>query len=158
MCDEGTASTIAGFQISFTLSESGGTADALDLGSSAARRGGSSPPSRIAATPFTFVRLANISSAASGVASRKDCFIVLCMKTTIDVPDDLLIQAKKRAAELRQPLRKLVAEGLRLRLAQTKQSRRKPKKLRLVTVAGGLPPGLDLKDRAKMHDWLQDES
>ena len=80
------------------------------------------------------------------------------MKTTIDVPDNLLIQAKKRAAELLQPLRKLVADGLRLRLAQTKQSRRKPRTLRLVTVAGGLPPGLDLTDRAKMHDWLQTES
>jgi len=80
------------------------------------------------------------------------------MKTTIDVPDDLLIQAKKRAAELRQPLRTLVAEGLRLRLAQPKRGRRKPGKLRLVTVAGGLPPGLDLSDRTKMHEWLQTES
>ena len=84
--------------------------------------------------------------------------MVLCMKTTIDLPDDLLIQAKKRAAELRQPLRALIADGLRLRLAEAKQGRRKPKKLRLVTVAGGLPPGLDLTDRAKMHEWLQGES
>jgi hypothetical protein len=80
------------------------------------------------------------------------------MKATIDVPDDLLIEAKKRAAELCQPLRKLVADGLRLRLAQTKQGRRKPRKLRLITVAGGLPPGLDLTDRAKMYDWLEAES
>ncbi len=84
--------------------------------------------------------------------------MVLCMKTTIDLPDDLLIQAKQRAAELRRPLRALIAEGLRLRLAQVKQRRRKPKKLRFVTVAGGLPPGLDLTDRAKMHDWLQRDS
>jgi hypothetical protein len=80
------------------------------------------------------------------------------MKMTIDVPDDLLIQAKKRTAELRQPLRKLVADGLRLRLAPTKQGRRKPRKLPLVTVAGGLPPALDPTDRAKMHHWLQAES
>jgi hypothetical protein len=79
------------------------------------------------------------------------------MKTTIDVPDDLLIQAKKRAAELRQPLRALIADGLRLRLAESKEGRRKRRKLRLVTVAGGLLPGLDLSDRAKMHDWLQGE-
>jgi hypothetical protein len=90
--------------------------------------------------------------------SHKDCFMVLCMKTTIDVPDDLLIQAKKRAAELRRPLRALIAEGLRLRLAELKEGRRKRKRLRLVTVAGGLPPGLDLRDRAKMHEWLQGES
>jgi hypothetical protein len=83
--------------------------------------------------------------------------MVLCMKTTIDVPDDLLIEAKKRAAELRQPLRALIADGLRLRLQQSKR-RPKRKKFRLVTVAGGLPPGLDLKDRAKMHEWLKDEA
>ena len=79
------------------------------------------------------------------------------MKTTIDVPDDLLIEAKKRAAELRQPLRALIADGIRLRL---QESRRRPKrkKFHLVTVAGGLPPGLDLKDRAKMHEWLKDEA
>jgi hypothetical protein len=79
------------------------------------------------------------------------------MKTTIDLPDDLLIEAKKRAAELRQPLRALIADGLRAQLAQSKK-RRKAKKLRLVTVAGGLPPGLNLRDRAKMHEWLQTES
>ena len=83
--------------------------------------------------------------------------MVLCMKTTIDLPDDLLIQAKKRAAELRQPLRALIAEGLRLRLEEPKR-RRKRRKLRFVTVAGGLPPGLDLKDRAKMQEWLEGES
>ena len=80
------------------------------------------------------------------------------MKTTIDVPDDLLIQAKKRAAELHQLLRALIADGLRLRLAEAKQGRRRPRKLHLVTVAGGLPPGLDLRDRAKMYDWLHGES
>jgi hypothetical protein len=84
--------------------------------------------------------------------------MVLCMKTTIDVPDDLLIRAKKRAAELRQPLRVLVADGLRLRLAQASKRHRKPAKLRFVTVAGGLPPGLDLTDRAKMHEWLKRDS
>src|SRR5258708_5335836 len=84
--------------------------------------------------------------------TRKDRFMALCMKTTIDLPDDLLIRAKQRAAELRTPLRALIAEGLRLRLAQVKTGRRKPKKLRFVTVAGGLPPGLDLTDRTKIHD------
>ena len=79
------------------------------------------------------------------------------MKTTIDLPDDLLIAAKKRAAELRQPLRALIADGLRLRLKES-SPRRKRRKLRFMTVAGGLPPGLDLSDRAKMHEWLEGES
>jgi hypothetical protein len=87
-----------------------------------------------------------------------NCFMVLCMKTTIEVPDELLIRAKKRAAELRLPLRVLIADGFRLRLAEAKPGRRRPRKLRLVTVAGGLPPGLDLSDRARMYDWLHGES
>jgi len=35
------------------------------------------------------------------------------MKTTVELPDDLLIAAKKRAAELRVPLRSIIEESLR---------------------------------------------
>ena len=38
------------------------------------------------------------------------------MKTTIEIPDDLLIEAKKRAAEERTTLRRLFARGLRREL------------------------------------------
>src|SRR5262245_52635639 len=44
-------------------------------------------------------------------------FMVSHMKTTVDLPDDLLILAKKRAAEQRRPLRALLAEALRSQLA-----------------------------------------
>ncbi len=79
------------------------------------------------------------------------------MKTTVEIPDDLLIEAKKRAAELRVPLRKLVEEGLRARLARPAGLKRKAKRrIRWVTVKGGLPPGLDVSDRGQMGDWLQE--
>ena len=39
------------------------------------------------------------------------------MKTTIELPDELLVEAKKRAAELRRPLRRLIEDGLRAQLA-----------------------------------------
>lgn len=78
------------------------------------------------------------------------------MKTTIELPDDLLIAAKKRAAELRRPLRALVEEGLRARLGRPSRGRgTKPRKIHWVLVKGGLPPDLDLTDRAKMHDWMR---
>ena len=78
------------------------------------------------------------------------------MKTTIELPDDLLIDAKKRAAELRRPLRALVEEGLRARLARPGKARAtKRRKIRWVLVEGGLPPDLDLADREKMHDWMR---
>ncbi len=78
------------------------------------------------------------------------------MKTTIELPDELLISAKKRAAELRHPLRALIEEGLRARLARPEKSRViKARKIHWVLVKGGLPPDLDLTDRVKMHDWVR---
>ena len=78
------------------------------------------------------------------------------MKTTVDLPDDLFIAAKKRAAELCQPLRALIERGLRAELAcgagRRKQGRRT---IRWVTVAGGLPPGVDVADRAAMHERIE---
>lgn len=77
------------------------------------------------------------------------------MKTTLDLPDELLIEAKKKAAEQRRPLRALFEEGLRMVL--NKQVARKPRKkvVRLVTVKGGLAPDLDLSDRDAMMKWIE---
>lgn len=78
------------------------------------------------------------------------------MKTTVDLPDDLFVAAKKRAAELRQPLRALIERGLRAELGRGSGRRgTHARALRWVTAAGGLPPGLDVADRAAMHDWLR---
>lgn len=78
------------------------------------------------------------------------------MKTTVDLPDDLFIAAKKRAAELREPLRALIERGLRAELGRGAGRRTtKPRTVRWVTVAGGLPAGVDVADRAAMHEWLR---
>jgi len=66
------------------------------------------------------------------------------MKTTIELPDDLLIAAKRRAAELKVPLRRLIEEGLRARLAASVRRPVRSRRIRWITVDGGLPPGLDL--------------
>jgi len=79
------------------------------------------------------------------------------MKTTLELPDELLIVAKKRAAEQRRPLRALVEEGLRAVLEGPKRQDRK-RTVRLVTVRGGLPPDLDLSNREAMHDWIDKHS
>lgn len=84
--------------------------------------------------------------------------MVLCMKTTIELPDELLIAAKKRAAELRVPLRALVEDGLRARILSRNARAKRPRKIRWVTVKGGLPKGLDVADRSAMHDWLRKHS
>jgi hypothetical protein len=76
------------------------------------------------------------------------------MKTTIDLPDDLLIAAKKLAAERRTTLRSLVERGLRKELGESERSaaHRRPG-IRWVTVKGGLAPSLDVADRARMMNW-----
>lgn len=83
------------------------------------------------------------------------------MKTTVDIPDDLLVEAKKLAAELRCPLRTLVTEGLRAQLASgggrkaPVTTRRPGPRIGWVTVKGALAPGLDVEDRERMHEWLR---
>lgn len=77
------------------------------------------------------------------------------MKTTVELPDDLLIEAKKRAAELRRPLRRLIEEGLRRQLAAPGTGGRRAGRIRWVTARGGLPARVDLADRTAMHEWLR---
>ncbi len=80
------------------------------------------------------------------------------MKTTIDLPDDLLIAAKKRAAETRTTLRAIFERGLRRELAGPGTGDHTPKKrnrIRWVTVPGELHPDLDLRSRAAMYEWLR---
>lgn len=79
------------------------------------------------------------------------------MRTTVDLPEDLFVAAKTRAAELREPLRKLIERSLRKELSQTSGvvESRAPLAWQEVVVEGGLPEGIDLSDRQRMYDWLQ---
>ena len=73
------------------------------------------------------------------------------MKTTFDITDELLVEAKKRAVELHRPLRALVEEGLRLRLA-TPRARERPK-IKWVVAEGGAPAAV--RERDTMYEWLR---
>jgi hypothetical protein len=77
------------------------------------------------------------------------------MKTTFDLPDDLFVAAKKRAAEERVSLRDLVARGLRTQLAGRSRTKRRKASIRWVTVEGGVPDGMDVSNRDAMHDRLR---
>lgn len=74
-------------------------------------------------------------------------------KTTIELPEELFIAAKRRAAERRTTLKTLIERGLRRELRQPEARRKKP--IRWVTVDGGLPEGVDVADRAAMTDALR---
>ena len=77
------------------------------------------------------------------------------MKTTVELPDDLLIAAKKRAAELRKPLKALIEEGLRSQLKNAQSIKHTTRKINWVTVDGGLPHKLDIRSRETMFAWIQ---
>jgi len=77
------------------------------------------------------------------------------MKTTVDLPDRLLIAAKKKAAEERLTLKVLIERGLRRQLADPGAAESRGRAIRWVTVPGGLPPGLDVGDRASMRERLR---
>lgn len=84
--------------------------------------------------------------------------MVIHMKTTIDLPDDLLVEAKKRAAEERSTLRALFERALRRVLAKPPErdmGERRVLPIRWVTVEGGLPPGIDPSNRESMHEALR---
>jgi hypothetical protein len=77
------------------------------------------------------------------------------MRTTVELPDDLFIEAKKLAAELRVPLRNLVEEGLRDRIKTRNRVGQKKGPIRWVTAEGALAADVDLSDRAAMHALLR---
>jgi hypothetical protein len=79
------------------------------------------------------------------------------MKTTVEIPDALFIAAKKRAAEERTTLRQILERSLRRELGAGGPQRTLPggRPIRWVTVKGGLPEGLNVADRANMHEWLR---
>jgi hypothetical protein len=75
------------------------------------------------------------------------------MRITVDIADDLLIRAKKRAVELRQPLRALIEEGLRNCLAAKPKPAPAAGNITWVVATGGSPDGLDVSGRAALHEW-----
>jgi hypothetical protein len=64
------------------------------------------------------------------------------MKTTLDLNDALLTQAKTLAAQQRTSLTRLIEEGLQLRL-RVRRTSGKPVRLPVHRGKGGLAPGLD---------------
>ena len=75
------------------------------------------------------------------------------MKTTVELPDGLFVEAKKYAAEHRITLKLLIEGGLRQQLGSLNpQPEAKRRRIKWVTVPGGLD--IDISSRAKMMDRL----
>lgn len=65
------------------------------------------------------------------------------MKTTLDLNDALLTEAKMMAARQRTSLTRLIEEGLQLRLRAQRAAPAKSVRLPVYRGKGGLAPGLD---------------
>lgn len=75
------------------------------------------------------------------------------MRTTINVDDGLLAEAKRRAAERGTTLTRVIEDALRETLSRTDESPGGP--FHTVTFgSGGLMPGVDLDDNAALLDLL----
>ena len=80
------------------------------------------------------------------------CTMLLCMRTTLDISDELFRRAKLRAADEGVPLRSVVEAALRDYLSG--KARRPGYKLRWTPDKGELVPGVDLDDRNALHDRM----
>ena len=75
------------------------------------------------------------------------------MRTTIEISNELLRQAKKRAADEGVPLKKVIEEALRLYLE--KRPKNKKYELRWHTERGRFLPGVRLDDRDALFDLME---
>jgi hypothetical protein len=82
--------------------------------------------------------------------------MVVCMRTTLDLPDDLLSEARELAAKERTTLTALLADGLRLRLRQPAR-RGDPRPLPTSIATGGMHPGIDPTSNASVLDAADGE-
>lgn len=79
------------------------------------------------------------------------------MRTTVDLPDGLLRDARKRAAEEGTTLTALLAEGLRLRLGRRRSDRARIRKLPVSKVGGGMQPWVDPASNASIYDAADED-
>ena len=81
------------------------------------------------------------------------------MKTTLDIDDQLLAEAKALAAHQRKSLTRLIEEGLHLRLrAESSAKRGAPVVLPLLKARGGLVAGVNPRSNKALLEALGDDA
>lgn len=81
----------------------------------------------------------------------------ICMKTTLNIDDDLMRTVKKRAAEKGTTVSATIETALRELLRQEEKPER-PFRLRWQTVRGKLQAGVDLTDRDALLERMEGRS
>ena len=96
---------------------------------------------------------------SDGVTPDTEICMLLAMKTTLDINDQLLANAKALAAQQRTSLTRLIEEGLQLRLrAQVATPPRGKLRLPVFKGRGGLVAGVDPLSNKAMLEALGDDA
>jgi hypothetical protein len=77
------------------------------------------------------------------------------MRTTINLPDDLMLRAKKAALDADTTLTEIIADALREALLKRCGKTRPRREFKVITSgSGGLLPGVDLDDTSALLDIM----
>jgi hypothetical protein len=80
------------------------------------------------------------------------------MRTTVRLPDPLMLQVKREAQRRGKTVTALIEQGLRLVLAEPEKSQpRKWISLPVSDATGGLMPGVDLNNSAALWDLMDED-
>ncbi len=91
------------------------------------------------------------------VAGTEIC-IIIPMKTTLDLNDQLLADAKALAAQQRTSLTRLIEEGLQLRLRAQASATQRPVRLPVFKGRGGLVAGVNPLSNKALLEALGDDA
>ncbi len=80
--------------------------------------------------------------------------MLVCMRTTLNIDDNLMRRVRARAAVTGRTLTEVVEQALRQAVAGDPPER-SDYRLRLVTVRGRLRRGVDLADRDALYDRME---
>ena len=88
------------------------------------------------------------------LTGRHHCDIMMLMRTTLTLDDDVLKMARRLAAADERPLKDVINEALRLGLTTGRSRPRTPFAFKLKVVEGRVMAGVDLTDRDKLFDLM----
>ena len=83
--------------------------------------------------------------------------MLLCMRTTLSLDENLMREVKRRAVDTDQTVSAMVETALR-DLLERESKPRKKRPFRWVTVKGRLLPGVDLTNRNSLYEIMENRS
>ena len=81
--------------------------------------------------------------------------MLLCMRTTVDISDDLMRDLKRMAADTRRSMKELIEDAIRASLVVRHAQQRSPAGQQVLTFKGkGIQPGVNLDSMRDLLDIM----